>query len=403
MSQPDGETPGKRAPGEPGLRTALPYLIGFAAFGLSVSVLGPTLPGLAVRAGVPLSQLGLLFTARAVGGILGAVGGGAWVDRGGGTRAVAFSLAMAAVVTAVGPLVPSFALFLALWFAQGVAIGAVNAGSNALLLWSYPKERVAPYVNAAHLCFGLGSTLAPLLIVPLLGRADGLLLAYAAAGLVLLPGSALFWRAPAPCVPLRKAPPVGEGGPKGLPILLVGMFLLFTVGSEIAFGGWLFSYAQGIGLATAAVAAYLNAAMWGGYTVARLLSVPLAMRYAPQRVIALAMLGGTASLGLLSLLPRSSPALWVGTIGFGFFVALVFPNTFTLAGRHAALTGRRAALLFAFGGVGGMALPALLGELYGTVGPRATMPALLVAFALGGAVFVPMARRSGAGAAARRG
>lgn len=403
MNRPHGETPGGRAPGEPGLRTAFPYLISFAAFGLSVSVLGPTLPGLAARAGVPLSQLGLLFTARSVGGILGAVGGGAWVDRGGGTKSVAFFLVAAAIITAVGPLVPSFAVFLALWFAQGVATGAVNAGSNALLLWTYPRDRVAPYVNVAHFCFGLGSTLAPLLIVPLLGRADGILLAYAAAGLVLLPGSALLWRAPTPHAPVFKAPLAAEGGPKEVPILLVGIFLLFTIGVEVAFGGWIFSYAQGIGLATAAVAAYLNAAMWGSYTVARLLSVPLAMRYAPQRVLGLAMFGGTASLGLLSLLPGSSPALWVGTIGFGFSVALVFPNTFTLAGRHASLTGRRTALLFAFGGVGGMALPALLGGLYGAAGPQATMPALLAAFALGAAVFVPMVRRTGAGVAARSG
>ncbi len=57
------------------------------------------------------------------------------------------------------------------------------------------------------------------------------------------------------------------------------LFLFFYVGAEITFGGWVYTYAVTLKLASAAGAAYLTSAFWLAFTVGRLISIPAATRF----------------------------------------------------------------------------------------------------------------------------
>ena len=63
------------------------------------------------------------------------------------------------------------------------------------------------------------------------------------------------------------------------------LFLFFYVGAEITFGGWIYTYAVTLKLASAAGAAYLTSVFWLAFTIGRLISIPVATRFKPKQVI----------------------------------------------------------------------------------------------------------------------
>jgi fucose permease len=103
-------------------------------------------------------------------------------------------------------------------------------------------------------------------------------------------------------------------------------------------------------------------------------------------MLQLDLLGAVASLALIILLPGSIPALWIGTIAFGFSVASMIPSSFNLAERRMPITSQVSAAFLVGGSVGSMTLPWLVGQLFEPYGPLSVMyvtgGAMLVAWAL---------------------
>jgi FHS family Na+ dependent glucose MFS transporter 1 len=179
--------------------------------------------------------------------------------------------------------------------------------------------------------------------------------------------------------------PAGAAQPRPLPvgvILTAAFFLFFYVGAEIAFGGWIYTYAVELGLAPSVQAAYLTSGFWLAFTIGRLLSVPLATRYTPRQLIAAALLGCVGFMGLVLAFADSSAVLWVAALGTGFCMAPVYPSGFTLAVQGLRLTGRASSVILLGDSFGAMILPWLVGEVLGAAGPRA-----LVYLVLGSLVF----------------
>jgi fucose permease len=83
----------------------------------------------------------------------------------------------------------------------------------------------------------------------------------------------------------------------------------------------------------------------------------------------------------------ASLAVWAGTVGVGLSMASIFPLMLALAGRRISITGRITGWLLVGAGAGGMTLPWLIGQLFESVGPRATMPAILIDLAIAASVF----------------
>jgi FHS family Na+ dependent glucose MFS transporter 1 len=159
--------------------------------------------------------------------------------------------------------------------------------------------------------------------------------------------------------------------------LIVVFFFLYT-GAEIAFGGWIYSYAVALRLGSGAVAAYLTSTFWGALTLGRLLAVPLAIRFSSRSLLLADCLGCLASLTILLLGPQSLAVTFVGTCGVGLSMASIFPAALSLAQGRMRITGRVTGWFFVGASAGGMALPWLIGQFFDAVGPRATMVILLI-------------------------
>jgi MFS transporter, FHS family, Na+ dependent glucose transporter 1 len=356
------------------LRRTFGYYFLFVCLGLDSAILGPTLPSLADQTRSHLGQMGLLFLAGAIGYTLGTLISGRVFDRLRGHPVMGIAQLFVAAMIFVIPFTPWFWLLLVILACKGFADGFINTGANILLVWTH-GEKVGPFMNGLHFFFGLGAFLSPFLVAQVVGIAGGYRWAYwilaAIAGLaglrmVTLSGS------PQPTHARDRETVRPARGPIPYPLVISAMlFLFFYVGAEITFGGWIYTYAVTLKLASIAGAAYLTSGFWLAFTVGRLISIPLATRFTPKQVILVALFSCLSILALGMIFSSSSTILWVMAIGLGFCMAPVWPTGFTLAGRSINLTGRLTGIILLGDSFGGMVLPSAVGQVIESTGPRA--------------------------------
>ena len=164
------------------------------------------------------------------------------------------------------------------------------------------------------------------------------------------------------------------------------------MGGELAFGGWIFTYAdEATGSET--TARLVNAVFWGGLVVGRVIAIPLALRLSPKAMLQLDLVGAVLSLALLVLLPDSIPALWIGTIGFGVSIASMIASSFNLAERHMPIASGVSSAFLVGGSLGSMTLPWLVGQLFGPYGRLSVVYVTAAAMLAAWLVFVVIARQ----------
>lgn len=358
-------------------RQTLGYFALFVYLGLGAAVLGPTLPALAAQTRTPLESMGLLFLTGSAGFTVGTVLGARLFDRVPGHLTLGLAQIFSGVMLVLIPLAPWFWLLLLIVAAKGVADGMINTGGNTLLVWTH-GDRAGPYMNGLHFFFGLGAVLSPLLVGRVIEIPGGYRWVFWALALIAgLVSARLLTLRGDPRLARPVDPATGShapGTPLLHPVVISAMvFLFFYVGGEIAFGGWVFTYATRLNLATAAGAAYLTSAFWFAFTVGRLLSIPMATRFTPQAIVLTALAGALACLAAVMAVPGSSLVLWAVALGLGFCLAPIYATGFTLAGQSLQLTARVSGVILLGDSLGGMVLPWLVGPLIGRAGPRALM------------------------------
>ena len=342
--------------------------------GLGTAVIGPTLPALADQTHTPLGYMGWLFLAGAVGSTLGTTLGGRVFDRVHGHPVLGIAQLAAAALMVLVPMLPWFWVLLAVLACKGFADGLVNTGANTLLVWTH-GEKVSPYMNGLHFFFGLGAFLAPMLVAQVIGVAGGYRWAYwtLAAFATLVSLRLLTLSSHPPPAPHRDTGTSELRGAGIYPALVIpaALFLFFYVGAEVAFGGWVYTYAVALKLASAVGAAYLTSGFWLSFTLGRLISIPVATRFGPQQIVLAALFTCLSTLTLVIILPDSSVALWIAALGLGFCMAPLWPTGFTLAGQSLKLTASVSGMILLGDSFGGMVLPWLVGQAIEVTGPRA--------------------------------
>lgn len=366
-------------------RVTIGYYLAFIALGLGVASLGPTLPGLAEQTKTTVEGISILFAARSAGFLIGALLMGRLYDRFRGHHIMASAIVLIAIMMAVVPLTPVLWLLTAVFFLLGLFEPGIDVGGNTLIVWLH-RDKVGPYMNGLHFFFGVGAFLSPIIIAWAIATTDGIEWAYwVLAGLMILPAIYIS-RLPSPTMPPRIMSDA-TGQTAWLLVGLIAVFFFLYAGAEVAYGGWIFSFAISEGVATETTAAYLTSAFWGALTIGRLIAIPIATRFRNRTIIFADLIGCLAAVGLIILRPQSATAVWVGTIGLGLFMASVFPTTLSLAERHLHVSGKTTSYFFVGASVGGMTIPYFIGQQFETVGPLATMTTIFACLVAATAVF----------------
>jgi len=361
------------------------YFAAFIAMGMYGASLGPTLPGLAAQTGSGLSQVSILFSARAFGYLVGSVATGRLYDRLSGNRVMAVMLLLMMAGMIAAPAIALLPLLAVVFLFLGVTEAGVDVGGNTLIVWRH-GARVGPFMNAMHFCYGVGAFVAPLVVAQAILRSGGITWAYRALALLMLPAVIWVARTPSPRPPAAHEQE-GLGAPKPWPVFLIALLLFLFVAAEASYGGWVYTYALERGIGGAATAAYLTSAFWGALTLGRLVSIPLAARFRPASFLLGNILGCLAGLVIVLLGRSSLPALWAGTFVFGFAMGPLFPTTISFASTRMATTGRVTAWFLVGGSLGVMTLPWLIGQLFEPLGPRIAMWLITLAMVLSVGVY----------------
>jgi fucose permease len=363
----------------------LSYFLAFVTLGMASASLGPALPYLAENTGSLLSRISILFISNRIGSILGSLVGGHLYDSKPGNIVMAIMLLLIALGLIFIPLAASLYLLLAVILAVGFARGAVDVGGNVLIVWTHQQkhsqQRLPSLMNALHLSYGVGAFLVPLIIALAVQKTGTITWGFWLLTLLVLPNCLWLFRLPSP----ESRPSATEkstiNGGYLFPALITA-FLFLCIAAEAAFGGWIYTYSLVKGLANRISAAYLTSAYWGGLTVGRLIFTLLAVKLKPRIILLLSLGGSLLSISSLLIWSDSAAVTWTGSIGFGFFLASIFPSTITLASRTMKLTGKVTGVFLVGASSGAMLLPWLIGQLFEPVGPWVTIVLILASIVL---------------------
>ena len=374
------------------MRGTLAYYLLFVCMGLGLGMLGPTLPSLAEQTQTRVGQLGSLFLVGSISGVVGVMLGGRLFDRVRGHPALGVAQLISTASVLCVPLIPSVWLLMVVLAFKGAADGFINAGANTLLVWTH-KDKSSPYMNGLHFFFGLGAFLAPFLVAQVIEIQGGYRWAYwvlAALGALAALNLLTLKHSPQPQHVERTTE---ERTYVYYPLVIAAMlFLFFYVGAEIGFSGWIYTYAFTLNLADATMAAYLTSIFWLSFTIGRLISIPLALRLVPQRMIGGALLGCLSILSVALILPASSTLVWIMAPVLGFCMAPIWPSGFTLAGRSLKLTARVSTIILLGDSLGGMVLPWLIGQVLDATGPQAMIYLVFASLIFNLAAFIAILR-----------
>jgi len=148
-----------------------------------------------------------------------------------------------------------------------------------------------------------------------------------------------------------------------------GLFLGLYVGTEVTFGGFIFTFAlQTELLKSAPAAAALTGTYWGFLSAGRLLAVPLALRIPALACILCNLLVCGVAIGALCLLQTSLIALWLASAAFGLGMGPLFPAAINLAEAYVDVGGLLATCFVVCASAGEMMLPWLADTLSGEYG-----------------------------------
>lgn len=364
---------------------SITYFVAFIVLGVVTASLGPTLPGLAEQTGSQISQISILFTVRSLGYLVGSLVGGRLYDRMKGHPVMGAALVWVALALSLVPLIPRMWVLALVLICVGLGEGLLDVGGNTLIVWLHGKK-VGPYMNGLHFFFGVGAFLSPIIVAEVLKWSGGVGGAYWLFALLVLPVGLWLFGLKSPVAPTPH--PLEKTVPRMNYVLLwaIIIFLALYVGGEVSFGSWIYSY--GVAREVSEVnAAYLTSVFWGAFTLSRLVSIPVAARVRPSRILFGSFVGALLSLSLILFQPQNLTLLWVSAFGFGFSIAPIFPTMLTFAGNRMAITGRVTSYFFLGANAGGMFLPWFIGQAFERVGPQFVVQAILATTLLALSVF----------------
>ncbi len=379
------------------------YYIAFIALGLSTASLGATLPELAEQTRSVIAEISYLFTAHSVGYIAGTLLGGRLFDRLPGhplLAAVVLVIALGLVLVPLTPWLP--ALFL-VWVMIGGAIGVLDVGGNALIVWLH-RDNVAPFMNGLHFFFGVGALGSPVIIDFVAEWAGNIVWPYWVVALIMIPAPLLLFRLRSP-EPMTVSEDEASGPSSTVLVALISVFFFTFVGAELGFGGLINTYAQEGLLLDSTTGRLLTSAFWGSLTAGRLLVIPVAFRVSPRTILAFCLAGCLAGLVLILSFSASMPMIWLGTLVYGVSMGPVFPTALNFAERVMTITGRVTGYFLVGGSVGSMTLPWVIGQLFEPVGPWVMLGVLIVDMVISVGIFLAIlttSHRREAAKAARR-
>ena len=176
--------------------------------------------------------------------------------------------------------------------------------------------------------------------------------------------------------------------------IIILLFMLFYVGTEVSFGSLVFTYAVKSELSfSKGKAATLAAAFWGPFVFMRLFSVVLVVLKVHSSVMmTMNLTGSLIAVTLFVILPHNNIAIWIMSAVLGASFASIFPTTMTWLSEHLSVSGKATAVVVVGGNLGNILIPSAVGILIGNLSPDSfvycTFSGVVISAVLIGSLFL---------------
>ena len=308
------------------------YLI-FVVLGFPDGMLGVAWPSMMTDFGVQNAQMGTMLLASTIGFLITSFNTGRLIRWFG----VSTLLTVSSVVRAVGllgiALAPQWMVLVGAAFVFGVGSGAIDGGMNTFFALRVRSPRL---MNWLHASFGLGATIAPIMLTALFSLGVAWRWGYVIVailqvtiGLVVLLRASDWQMRDAETDTQTQATHRSALATLARPIVWANIALFFFyAGIEVTAGNWsysLFTESRGV---SPELAGLLTGLYWGSFTAGRIFFGIVANRFAVTPTIRAMAVTAVAAAALLWW----NPFNWVGFAGLlilGFALAPVFPLLMT--------------------------------------------------------------------------
>ena len=347
---------------------AVSHLAGILA-GAGATMLGPVLPALCRIWPASDADAGWWLACEFAGGCCGAAASGWLGARLALTKLLAAGLALLAMGWAGAALLqkPWLPWFL---FGCGLGLGFINPMANLIVSRAYLPSPTAA-LNLFNFSWAVGALATPSAIAWLLRHqgispvlAELAVPAAAAAVLAAACGRGNGWKMEAETSSTGAETSVATGWFIGI----TGAILFLYVGVETSVSVWLPTGAARWAGLSAEVSAAAQSVFWTALLMGRLLAPVLLRHLAPRRLILAGLMCGAAGT-VLVVTGFASPVLFCGAFLAGFGLAPVNPTVVAaFTTRLGRLAARWTGPVFAAAGLGGAAIPWLVGEISSHLG-----------------------------------
>lgn len=362
--------------------------VAFISLGLPDGLLGVAWPSISSYFNVPLDALGVLLSTSTIGYLLSSASSGRLLAR----VNVGTLLALSCLATAASllgyALSPIWIVVVLLGFLAGFGGGAIDAGLNTFGAVNFSARTL----NWLHACYGIGTTIGPLIVTAVLIRELPWQISYAIVGVaqVLLAGCFVLtrrrWDASSQAQ-AHAAEPVTRAASfhtLRMPATWLGIALFFfCTGIEWTTGQWtyaLLTRSRGVALETAGVWVSIY---WGSFTVSRIIFGLAVNRIGVHRLLHWCMIA-IAIGAVLLWINLSNMLSFIGLALMGFSVAPLFPSLISITPERIgpAHIGNAIGFQVSAAVLGGAGLSALTGVLVERINLEIIGPFILIAAVL---------------------
>lgn len=312
----------------------------------------------------------MVFTFRGIGLMLASLGIGEIGDRYLPHRIIAVSFLLVAATSLLAVYIEEVIPTAITFFFSAVGCAGVGVISQ-LSIVEVHGSRVDPWMQFLHFCFGVGALISPMLFATI-GSTSYIVFGFASLTMV----------APMLCVhspaihkkaeERQESKRLQDMPPKLNKIIMVA-FLIY-VGVEVAYGGWIATYATITEIGTSEQAAYSSSIFWGAISLGRLLAVPFAVRYPTSSQLRTLICSSIASMLLASfliMLGLKWLTVYLCSALFGLAISAIFPLLMSMPTFLGfKLTARMSSNYVVAAAVGESLIPALLGYSIKLMGPN---------------------------------
>ncbi|MBZ0279451.1 MAG: MFS transporter [Anaerolineae bacterium] len=360
---------------------ALSYL-SFIVLGMSFALIGIATPSIRRQFdNLPLDTFGTLFIATTTGYFFASFASGRIMTRFGAASMFALGIVIAAGGLIGYTIAGTWVVFLAFGLVVGFGQGLLDSGMNIYFAAHFGPR----LMNWLHACFGIGSTIGPIMMTYLLENdiswQTGFTLT-AALYAILTVVFMVTWRRWGGSRPVDDPKPkvqVSAMDTLRLPLVWIGIILFVAyAGLELGTGQWGFTlFTEGRGILEAEAGAWISI-YWGSFTVGRIFFGAIVTLMKPSTLIRLCMVGIMVGTLLLWWNPIPSSG-FIALLVLGFALAPLFALFVTNTQERLGPDHGPNAIGFQVGAasIGLGILPGLMGALANSMGLEVVPPFLV--------------------------